>query len=80
MRGFLVLVVVVGLVGCASAPRITAATPRSVTVGGLAIGSGSNQQAADLAQRECQKHGRHASLYRVTGTRLEGEWQFDCIN
>lgn len=79
MKRLLLLVALLGLVGCASTQIVGASTPRSVEIHGPDFSSEDGRKAFDLAQAECQKHSRHASLRRNWGTRLEGRWTFDCI-
>ena len=67
------------MAGCASQHTISASTPRSVEVRGMALTSEDQQKAFDVAQSECSKYKRHAALARNTGTKLEGRWLFDCV-
>lgn len=77
---FLVLALCLGLGGCASQHSVTASTPRSVAIQGSAWGKEDEQKAFALAQKECQKHGRHAALVRDGGSRPNAWWNFDCVN
>jgi hypothetical protein len=60
------------LAGCAAS--IIAATPRSVTIDAMDLGS-----ATPLAQAECQKHGRHARFIGKTEARYMSGYAFDCV-
>lgn len=60
MKGLIVVAML--LAGCAS-PHILSSTPRSVVVDD--VNENSLDEAARIAQRECEKHGRDAE--QVTG-------------
>lgn len=68
------LMIFVLLAGCA-APSVVASTPRTVIVrdaSALNIG-----EALAVAERECQKHGRHA-VHRPDGLR-DGRATYECV-
>lgn len=80
MKEVALLLVAIALGGCASTFTVGASTPRSVTVHGSAWTSESAQQAFNVGQAACQKHGRHARLRDAQGTRPNAVWLFDCVD
>lgn len=82
MRAFQIAILSMACVvlsGCASSQAVVAATPRTVTVEGTAWNAADSQKAYDLAQAECSKHGRHASLSKAGGSKPNAWWLFDCV-
>lgn len=79
MKLVAVFLACVVLAGCAATPTVVASTPRSIEIHGVALTKSDDQKAFDMAQSECQKYGRHASLTRSGGTKLEAKWNFDCV-
>lgn len=70
----LLLVVVLGLAGCAA--KVLSANDRSVTVAASIREVGAAQQLADA---ECAKAGRKARLVG-TPTYTAPVWIYDCVN
>jgi hypothetical protein len=66
------LILCVAISGCAA--KIIAATPRSVTIEAMDVGS-----ATPVAQAECQKHGRHARFAGKTSVNMLEGFVFDCV-
>lgn len=67
------------LVGCASQHAVVASTPRSIEIRGTAWNAQDYQKAFSMAQAECAKHGRHASLVKDGGSKPNAWWNFDCV-
>lgn len=82
MRAFQIATLVIGaaaLAGCASQHSVAASTPRSIEIHGTAWNEADNQKAFDLAESECKKNSRHASLVRHGGPKPNAWWNFDCV-
>ena len=64
----------IALVGCAA--KVVSTSPRSVVIraGDLYV-----QEAQDLADKECAKHGRFARMVDKP-SRTSNQFAFDCVN
>ena len=71
---FFTLIAAVGLAGCSA--LVTSTGPRSVTVDASPMQA---QDALDLAEKECAKHGRHAKINARPGLGNPRQWAFDCV-
>ncbi|MES2415080.1 MAG: hypothetical protein V4614_14835 [Pseudomonadota bacterium] len=60
--------------GCAA--KLVSSSPRSVVV---SAGDMYVQEATNMAEAECVKHGRHARLMQSPG-RNSDQFLFDCVN
>ena len=76
MKNFAILVVLAGLGGCAA--QVTSSTPRSVIVSaGKPPASAATAQA--LADAECKKQGRYASMKGRPAYGESNDYVFDCV-
>lgn len=67
------------IAGCASQHAVVASAPRSIEIRGTAWNAQDSQKAFAMAEAECAKHGRHASLVKDGGSKPNAWWNFDCV-
>ena len=77
MRIVAVLFFGTALLGCSSiSPSVESSTPRSVVI---EAGSLYGKEAAELAEKECQKYERHAQLKSDKQDLIGWVWTYDCV-